>query len=57
MLQCFKQLAGLRLEQLGIPAFDVEHLTGYALFDTNAQLKARHIKDVLEKLCCLLRNL
>jgi hypothetical protein len=54
VLQRFKQLASLRLEQLGIPALDIEHFPSNALFDANAQFEPRHFKDVFEKLRCLL---
>jgi hypothetical protein len=57
VLQRFKQFAGLRLQQLGVVAFDVQHFAGNTPASPQRAIGDPHVEDVLEKLCCLLRNL
>src|SRR6185369_1017759 len=57
MLQRFEQFAGLRLQQLCIVALDVQNFARDALLHADAQLQTSLLKDVLEKLRCLLRHL
>src|SRR6185369_15772866 len=57
VLQRFEQLSGLRLQQFGVVALDVQHLATDCLLHFHTQLQARHVEDVFEKLCCLLSSL